>query len=152
MRLMRRDVTDCRYVTRHWSRKLYPRSGTFRHFFDRHPWFQRLVGLGLLNLKSDCRNTDGVEEIPCEFVVASDDASVVFEFVEEPLDQIALLRGRGADAVLDLAVLPGRNVRLGAMPGDQVADRLGVVAAVADRAPRQIETADRPAMLPLSEV
>lgn len=96
-------------------------------------------GLIIFDMDTDCGESDCGEEVPGELVVAGGDASEVFEFVEEPLDQIALAIERGIDAVPDLAVLLGRDVGLGAMLGDQIADRLGVVAAVADRVLRRVE-------------
>jgi len=73
---------------------------------------------------------DGGEEVPCELVIAGGDGSEVFELVEEALDEVALAVDFGIDGALELAVALGRDVRRGAMGGDQLDDGAGIIAAV----------------------
>jgi hypothetical protein len=80
----------------------------------------------------DSGECDGGKEVPGELVIAGGDSSEVFELVEEALDEVALPVDRGIDRALDLAVPLGRDVRVGAMGGDEIDDGTRVVAAVGD--------------------
>ncbi len=75
---------------------------------------------------------DGGKEVSCEFVVACGNTSEVFEFVEEPLDEVTLAIDLGIDRSLDLDVALGWDVRNGATGLDKLDDGAGVIAAISD--------------------
>ena len=79
---------------------------------------------------SDGSECDGGKEVSCEFVVACGDTSEVFEFVEKPLDEVALVIDLGIDRSLDLDVALGWDVGDGAAGLDKVDDGASVVAAI----------------------
>ena len=76
--------------------------------------------------------SDSGKEVSCEFVVTCGDTSEVFEFVEEPFDEVALAIDLGIDRSLDLDVSLGRDVCDGAAGLDKVDDGAGVIAAISD--------------------
>lgn len=82
--------------------------------------------------ESGCGQSDGGEEVSGELVVACGDGAEVLELVEEAFDEVALAIERGVDGALNLAVALGRDVRGGAVGGDQLENGAGVVAAVGD--------------------
>jgi hypothetical protein len=90
-----------------------------------------------------CGKSDGSEEVPGELVVSGGDTSEVLQLVEQALDEVA----PSVEGVVDRALLPsvalGRDVRPGAVFGDQIEDGLGVIAAVGDGIGGRIEAVEQ---------
>src|SRR5260370_9213966 len=82
-----------------------------------------------------CDQLDGGEEISSEFVVARGDGPVVFDFVEEALDEIALAIEHEIAIALRLAVGFWRDHRSDGSLIECVDQRIGVVSLVADERP-----------------
>ena len=72
------------------------------------------------------------EEVGEQLVIACGDPAEVFEFAEEPLDQIALLVEFDVIMMRPSALRPGRNDRLGALIEDGVVEMFGIIGAVSD--------------------
>ena len=72
------------------------------------------------------------EEVGEQFVIACGDPAEVFEFAEEPLDQIALLVEFDIIMMRPSALWPGRNDRLGALIEYSVVEMLGIISTVSD--------------------
>jgi len=79
---------------------------------------------------------DGGEEISSEFVVARGDSSVMLDFVEEPLDEIALGVEREVTIALDLAVSFWRDHWSDCPPIEGVDQLIGVVSLVGNERTR----------------
>lgn len=75
---------------------------------------------------------DKAHEVGKEFVIAGCDPPEVFEFVEEPLDQIALLVEVFVVAMQSAAVRPGRDDWFGAGLQNRVVKVFGIVGSVSD--------------------
>ena len=80
----------------------------------------------------DASELDHGEERRAELVVARGDASVIFEFVEEALDEVALLVEPGAEADRTFAIGLGRDVGPAAALADHRAQPVGVIGLVAE--------------------
>jgi hypothetical protein len=73
---------------------------------------------------------DHGEEVGGEFVVSGRDAAEVFQFREEPLDEVALAVEPLAEAWLPLPIALWRDIGRGTLVLDQLADAVGVVGLV----------------------
>jgi hypothetical protein len=93
------------------------------------------LGVGLISSepKPGRCDEDCGERISSELVEASGNSSEVFEFAEEPLDQVALPIEAGIDRALNLAVALGWDVGLAAMLLHHLDDGFGVVTAVGNK-------------------
>lgn len=80
----------------------------------------------------DCAECDEAHEVGKQFVVAGCDTSEVFEFVEEPLDQVALLVEVLVIGMRPAAVWPWRDDRLGTSVENGVVKVFGIVGPIGD--------------------
>ena len=93
--------------------------------------------------ESDGSEMDGGEEVSGELVVARGDASEVFEFVEEALDEVAPAIEAGIDRALRFAVALCRDVGNGAVCGQEFEDGVGIVTAVGNGIAGGLEAVDQ---------
>jgi hypothetical protein len=91
---------------------------------------------------SGCESHGG-KKVSGELVEAGGDAAEVLKFVEEAFDQISLAIEGMVDRPLVLAGLEGRNVRSGAMIGDEVDHRLGIVSTIGDGIGSRLQTLEQ---------
>ena len=89
---------------------------------------------------SEC---DGCEEVSRELVVARGDASEVFEFVEEALDEVALAVNLGLNDAADADIALRGDVRGGAGGLYQGDDRMREVAPIGNDVARQGDAVDQ---------
>ena len=87
--------------------------------------------------------SDGGEEVSGELVVSRGDAPEVFEFVEEPFDEVALAIDLDIDRSLDLDVALGWDVRDGAAGLNEFDDGAGVVTAIGDHVAGQGQSVEQ---------
>ena len=73
---------------------------------------------------------DVAEEVGGEFVIAGGEAAAVLKAAEHPLDGVATLVERFAEAAFPAPVALGRDVGDRALLFDQVADAVAVIGAV----------------------
>src|SRR5690606_25080051 len=92
------------------------------------------LGSGLIKAHPEARtgDEDGCEVVARRLFVSGCDFGEVFEFVEEPLDEVALAVDGRVDAALLLAVPLGGDVAAAASLLDHLDNGLRVVAAVRD--------------------
>jgi hypothetical protein len=93
--------------------------------------------------QSDCSDSYGSEEVPCELVVSGCDSAEVLELVEEALDEVAQAVDGVIDGSLVGAVALGRDVRLRSVLGNQLDDCPGVVAAIGDGVAGRLEAIEQ---------
>ena len=95
------------------------------------------LGRGLNGAQPDAGGSEGYggEEVAGELVEAGGDATELFEFTEEALDQVSAAIKGGLDGALELDPALGGDVRLSACGGDEVEDCAAVVAAVGHKGP-----------------
>lgn len=80
----------------------------------------------------DCAERDEAHEVGEELVVGGCDPSEVFEFVEEPLDEIALFIEVLVVGVRSATVRPGRDNRFGTCIQNGIVKVFGIVGPVSD--------------------
>ena len=91
----------------------------------------------------DDREEDGCGEAGCEFVVASGDASPVFEAAKHAFDEIALAIGVLVERVKPFARWIVRNERGRAELDEEMAQTIAVIGGVACQATPRREGADQ---------
>lgn len=79
-----------------------------------------------------CAEGDEIHEVGEQFVVARGDVAEVFEFVEEPLDQVALLVEVPIAGMRPAAIMSRRNDRHGTGSEDDVVEMFGIVGPIGD--------------------
>ena len=85
----------------------------------------------------------GGEEISGELVVARGDASQMFEFVEESLDEVALAVAFGVDGSDDPNVALAGDVGGCSPHGEELDDKAGAIAAIGDRLAGRAQAVDQ---------
>ena len=79
-------------------------------------------------------NVDGGEEIAGEFVVSGGDGAVLFEFVEEPLDEVAFAIEDEVARARGLAAGLGRDDWGDSPSGEELDEWIGIVGLVGEHA------------------